>query len=695
MIDGWTNAGANDIITYFFAMSTRRWPQLFLPKALRTSRSLKGKIFLALAATVLAAIVSIFLVLNFFLRRQILETLNGEVQRAARLFVLLQQRESVHQMLERSRLLTSAPQLKAALDTGHRLTVQEVLEPLFQSVSMATEEDNAFFPHDDQANGGLPPPDEQTPDNGSRTLPENLPERFSDLCAVYSREGKMVTAITRSSPSGRIGNDVSSQFILPDSLLLPALQGRERVAVWQNQHGAWWGVLVPIWAGGSPLGPSLLGALALGMRLDESYALRMKALVGSEVAIALAGEVVAISHPDLERESLAAATAPEFSADRLQEFAINDERFLATNLPLFEGELAGSVILFRSIDSSIQSLLRPVQGTLFIVGFGAFLAALVISLLVSRSVTHPIAKLVDAAHAASAGQLDQPIQISSADEIGYLARRFEAMRQSLKLQMEKLTELNADLSERNLELESALDQLRRAQEELVKSEKLAAAGKLTAQLSHEINNPIHNIRSCLETALKKMPEQLAGRQFVQLAHDEILRIGKLVRQMLDFYRFGKTELQEIDLNQAIIEVLDSSQRRFEERKIAVERRFTAGLPAVRASRDQMKQVFLNLLLNAIEAMPSGGKLKVQTWKENGFAQIAIGDTGCGIPPENLPKIFDTFFTTKRAVHGVGLGLSVCYNIVHQHGGTIVVESEVGKGSAFTVRLPLAEIMESK
>jgi signal transduction histidine kinase len=672
-------------------MSTRKWPQLFLPKALRTSRSLKGKIFLALAATVLIAIVSIFLVLNYFLRRQIFETLHDEVRRAARLFVLLQQRQSVHQMLERSRLLTSAPQLKAALDTGHPLTVQEVLEPLFQSVSMGTEEDDSFFPHDSQANGELAlRPGPQIVGSDSRMLPENAPERFSDLCAVYNREGTMVTALARFSPSSRISRDAPFRIILPDSLLLPTLQGHERVAIWQNQHGAWWGVLVPIWAGGSPFGPSLLGALALGMRLDDAYALRMKALVGSEIAVVLAGEVVAVSRPDLERGSLAAAKAHPSSSDHLQEFAINNEKFLATSLPLFADESAGSVILFRSIDSSIQPLLRPVQGTLFIVGFGAFLAALVISLLVSRTITHPIARLVDAAHAASAGQLDEPIRVSSTDEIGYLARRFEAMRQSLKLQMEKLTELNADLSERNLELESALDQLRRAQEELVKSEKLAAAGKLTAQLSHEINNPIHNIRSCLETALKKMPEQLAGRQFVQLAHDEILRIGKLVRQMLDFYRFGKIELQAIDLSQTIIEVLDSSQRRFDEHSIALDRRLAADLPAVYASRDQMKQVLLNLFLNAVEAMPSGGKLKVQTGKENGFAKIAIGDTGCGIPPENLPKIFDTFFTTKRAVHGVGLGLSVCYNIVHQHGGTIAVESEVGKGSTFTVRLPLAE-----
>jgi two-component system NtrC family sensor kinase len=163
--------------------------------------------------------------------------------------------------------------------------------------------------------------------------------------------------------------------------------------------------------------------------------------------------------------------------------------------------------------------------------------------------------------------------------------------------------------------------------------------------------------------------------------------------MLDFYRFGKIELHAVDLNAALAEVLDSSQRRFEEHRIEVARDFAADLPAVRASRDQMKQVFLNLILNAVEAMPNGGKLETRSRRENGFALIEICDTGCGIPPENLAKIFDTFFTTKRAVHGVGLGLSVCYNIVHQHGGTIEVESAVGKGSAFTVKLPLAEKRE--
>jgi signal transduction histidine kinase len=471
--------------------------------------------------------------------------------------------------------------------------------------------------------------------------------------------------------------------------------GHERFVAWQNRDSAWWGALVPVWAGGSPLGPSVIGALALGMRLDDAFARHRQELVDAEVAVQFAERIVAASINEPKRQQLAAAISSPtqtLSASQPTALATPNENFLSVCLPLFEQETGGRVILFRSIDRSIEQLLQPVQRTLFIVGLGAFLAALAISLLISRNITQPIAKLVDAAHAASAGQLDQPIRIASRDEIGYLARRFEAMRQSIKQQMEKLTELNANLVERNADLENALEQLRRAQEELVKSEKLAAAGKLTAQLSHEINNPIHNIRSCLETALKKMPDELASRQFVQLAHDEILRIGKLVRQMLDFYRFGQIELQTVDLNGALVEVLESSQRRFEEHRIAVASDLAMDLPAVRASRDQMKQVFLNLILNAIEAMPNGGQLAARSFRENGLAQIEIRDTGGGIPPENLAKIFDTFFTTKRAVHGVGLGLSVCYNIVHQHGGTIEVQSEVGKGSGFTVKLPLAEKM---
>jgi len=658
--------------------------RLLTLKTLKGYRGLKGKFFLALAITALGVIVSTFLVLNYFLRREVFATLNVEVRRSAKLFAIVHQRERIYQMLEKGRVLTSAPQLRAALDTDDPLTVQiavqDVLERLLKTVATITEEN------------GLP--DSPTVLNRRG---ESVAGAINELSVVYDRAGKILAVTKRLGDNKQILRGATTGFILSDSTVVSTLQGRELFTTWRNQDGVWWGVQVPIWTDeSSPLGPSILGGLIFGMQFNDAFAERMKDLVGADVAFVIDRLVVAASFSGETREQITAMlkkNSPVISSGQPQELQTENENFLAISLPWFERHQNAQVILLRSVTRSIQPLLQPVQRTLFIVGLGAFLSALLISLAISRTITQPIAKLVDAAHAAGTGHLDQPIQITSRDEIGYLARRFEAMRQSLKQQMEKLTELNADLRDRNVELEQALEQLRRAQEDLVQSEKLAAAGKLTAQLSHEINNPIHNIRSGLETALKKMPEQLAGRQFVQLAHDEILRIGKLVRQMLDFYRFGQIELQAVDLNAALNEVLESSQRRFEEYHIQVERFFAEDLPTVHASRDQMKQVFLNLLLNAIEAMPAGGKLVTRSWRENGRAQIAIRDSGCGIPPENLSKIFDTFFTTKRAVHGVGLGLSVCYNIVHQHGGTLEVESEVGKGSVFTIKLPVAEKLE--
>ena len=643
----------------------------FLKKILRGYRGLKGKFFLALAVTVLGVIVSTFWVLNYYLRRQVLATLQEEVRHAAQLFVELQQRDGL-QLLEKSQILASVPRLKAALDVDDRITLRTELEQLFYQEMFAP------FPY------------APAPANGS-DLNNSVHRHLSDLCLVYNRQGHVVTTLLRAEKNRALIVDTAASFSLPDSVLRSIWSGGERFMIWRHGEQKWWGVLVPMSAGGSPLGPSIIGALALGIGLDDSSAAHLQQLIGADIVVQFAGEIVAASLPATPRAQLAAALSPSMLiSNQPAKLTTANENFLALGLPFFTTETTPRVILLRSLDRSIEQLLRPVQRPLFIVGAVAFLAALLLSLIIARNITRPIARLVEAAHAAGAGKLDQPIQIAARDEIGYLARRFEAMRQSIKQQMEKLTELNASLVERNADLENALAQLRRAQEELVKSEKLAAAGKLTAQLSHEINNPIHNIRSCLETALKKTPEDLASRQFVQLAHDEILRIGKLVRQMLDFYRFGQIELLPVDLNAALAEVLASSQRRFEEHRIVVSRALDQNLPAVRASRDQMKQVFLNLILNAIEAMPNGGKLETRSLRENGFAQIEIGDTGCGIPPENLSKIFDTFFTTKRAVHGVGLGLSVCYNIVHQHGGALEVQSEVGKGSVFIVKLPLAE-----
>jgi signal transduction histidine kinase len=263
------------------------------------------------------------------------------------------------------------------------------------------------------------------------------------------------------------------------------------------------------------------------------------------------------------------------------------------------------------------------------------------------------------------------------------------MSASLKDKITQLGTLNQDLVERNRTLDETLRQLRSAQQELVRSERLAATGKMTAQLAHEINNPIHNIQSCLKTALGRLPAEIKGRDLIHVASDEVNRLSRLTAQMLNFYRnsFVEEELKLTNLNDLIEEAIAVTRTELSENNIRLTARIDSGLPLIRASRDKLKQVLLNLVSNARDAMPEGGMLDLAACTQNGTVRISVQDPGVGIPQENLDRIFDAFFTTKKKVSGVGLGLSVSYGIVNQHRGSIEVESVVGRGSRFTVVLP--------
>jgi two-component system NtrC family sensor kinase len=232
--------------------------------------------------------------------------------------------------------------------------------------------------------------------------------------------------------------------------------------------------------------------------------------------------------------------------------------------------------------------------------------------------------------------------------------------------------------------------LKSTQQELVKSERLAATGKLTAQLSHEINNPIHNVQSCLQTALKRMSPDSPDRELIEVAYEEVQRLGKLTRQMLDVYRTSMVQEPRTptSINDVLREVLHSSAAVLEQHRIGVLTQLQDDLPPVLAAADKLKQVFLNLIINAKDAMPGGGTLTIGTSRRDGTVVITIGDTGIGIPPENVNRIFDAFFTTKSSVSGVGLGLFVTYGIVRQHEGSISVRSVPDHGTTFDILLPV-------
>ncbi len=230
--------------------------------------------------------------------------------------------------------------------------------------------------------------------------------------------------------------------------------------------------------------------------------------------------------------------------------------------------------------------------------------------------------------------------------------------------------------------------LRRAQEQLLKSEKLATMGRLTSTVAHEINNPLYGIMNTLELLKPEIPRESKRYQLLEMAHSETIRLSDMLRKMLSFSKPDQEERQPLDINSVLDEILLLHEKQLRELDIEFASTFDQDLELVNASKNQLRQVFLNMIANAIDAMPFGGKLTVTTSGDAEEATITIADTGIGIPEKNLSKIFDSFFTTKDEVKGIGLGLSVCYGFIKDHGGDIQVTSQVGEGTELTITLPI-------
>jgi two-component system NtrC family sensor kinase len=230
-------------------------------------------------------------------------------------------------------------------------------------------------------------------------------------------------------------------------------------------------------------------------------------------------------------------------------------------------------------------------------------------------------------------------------------------------------------------------QLREAQQQLLQSEKLAAMGRLTSQLAHELNNPIYGIMNTLELLKTEIPPKSKRRKILDMSLSETERLSEMLRNMLSFSKPQEEKRRKIDINKLLEDVLLILEKQLWESNIKTKTNLNRELPPITASTNQLRQVILNILANAKDAMPKGGKLTLETCAENGYTIIKVKDTGNGIPVGIKDKIFDAFFTTKQNVKGVGLGLSVCYGIIKDHGGDIRVKSKIGTGSTFSILLP--------
>lgn len=235
--------------------------------------------------------------------------------------------------------------------------------------------------------------------------------------------------------------------------------------------------------------------------------------------------------------------------------------------------------------------------------------------------------------------------------------------------------------------------LNTAQAQLLQSAKLAAVGELSASVAHEINNPLYAARNSLYLVEQDLPEDAPQRTFLGIAQQELGRIARIITRMRDFYRPTRSELASTSINGLLRETLELVQTHLRHGHIHTAASLAPDVPPTVAHADQLRQVFLNIILNACDAMPRGGELRVTTQllqtrpEAPATIGIYIADTGVGIPPEHRPHLFEPFYTTKP--QGTGLGLAISAHIITQHGGRITVDSEIGHGSTFTILLPIA------
>ncbi|MGD2091176.1 MAG: ATP-binding protein [Candidatus Aminicenantes bacterium] len=328
--------------------------------------------------------------------------------------------------------------------------------------------------------------------------------------------------------------------------------------------------------------------------------------------------------------------------------------------------------------------------------------SLIITLFIQRLVTKPVKKLVKGTRKIAQGDLEVEIPVKTKDEIGQLAISFNHMVEDLKKAQQEIKSWNIRMEKK---VEVRTEKLRRAREQLIQSEKMASMGVLASSVAHEINNPLQGILTYIKLMLKIISAKDVSaidqkrldnfKNYLELMGNEIGRCGDMVKNLLVFSKQTKMEVQEAKINNIIKNSLLLMENKIKLQDIEVVMNLQENIPVIYCDVKQIQQTLLAIIINAVEAMPKGGKISIDSHNiDNNEIEITIADTGPGIPRENLKHIFDPFFTTKDAAKSTGLGLFVAYGIIREHKGTIKVESEAGKGTVFHIRLPVRDVAAS-
>src|SRR3990172_6412014 len=351
-----------------------------------------------------------------------------------------------------------------------------------------------------------------------------------------------------------------------------------------------------------------------------------------------------------------------------------------------------SVVLENSLQRAyarLDDILRMEQRLLFLIIALSLVIGVAASLLISRGLARPIHELQAAMEVVGQGHLEHPIMVRSKDEIGELAQAFAGMTDNLKRSHEAMAQLNRDL-------ETKIKMLEETQAQLIQSEKLASIGDMSAAVAHGLRNPLASLRAAAQVALRQVHETPMAQEHLKTIIAEVDRLDRRITHLLSFSRPAPFRPLREQLSRVMEGLLPTFTGQLRERGISLETDLPNDLPEVKVDPIQLEHAFVEILSNAMDAMPKGGRLTIRGYREAddgkaGRVVIEIADTGDGIPQQVLASVCDPFFTTKA--EGTGLGLAIAKRYVAQNGGSLDITSTQGAGT--TVRICLQEVVETQ
>ena len=543
----------------------------------------------------------------------------------------------------RFQTLARVPMYRAAFESKNTETIRVSLTQMYHEEQLASERIEFMF---------YTPVKSATTANAERMLVQQR----SDLAPATIFDHAAL--VTRLATNGAAANDT---ILLDEQLFML--------------------VALPIYN----LDGDRLGALTLGQKMDEMVFQQLN--FGTRGETAFLGEDFVVIHTFKDSEMTPQISCklgelfkhldrqPNVESNRLV-IAEGNYFYTGGQLPSLKGDRSLGYLLFSSYDQQIHWLQTTQQLLLATIIILIFIGAAFVLFFINRA-TAPLRQLHAAAEAVGRGDFSARVNIHSKDEFGELGHAFNQMTENIELSQSKLKQ--------------TVETLKTTQAQLIQSEKLSAVGEFVAGVAHELNNPLAAVMGFSEM-LKNADVGEKHSRHLNLIFKSAERCQKIVQSLLSFARRSAPERKPVGVNKLIEDVLEMIAYPLRTSNVKVVTQFAHKLPVVLADGHQVQQVVLNVINNArqaLEGYTEAACITLTTNHDANFVRIVIQDNGPGIQPENLKRIFDPFFTTKEVGKGTGLGLSLCYGMIREHGGNILVTSQLGTGTTFTIELPIA------